>query len=176
MKQRRRSWGGRLRPCIPGPAMPSIASIRWRRRRDAGWAEACRTCVVRNAVSESVRNRKVVRRGQKMFLTEDGNQREVYLLVTTAPIKTAAGPYVMLLLEDVGELVEARRLLPICMHCGKVRDEDSYWSSVDEYFKKHLDLDFSHGICNDCMKKLYPDLVDEEPRGAPGPDAARRNG
>jgi hypothetical protein len=54
-------------------------------------------------------------------------------------------------------LTELKRILPICAHCKKIRNDDQYWHSVEQYFKVHMDLDFSHGICPDCMRKNYPD-------------------
>lgn len=48
-------------------------------------------------------------------------------------------------------------LIPICSHCKKVRDDSGYWQKVEEYLSQHSDVDFSHGICPDCLKKYYPD-------------------
>ncbi len=47
-------------------------------------------------------------------------------------------------------------LLPICSSCKKIRDDDGYWHQVEEYLREHSELDFSHGLCPDCMKKLFP--------------------
>jgi CRP-like cAMP-binding protein len=47
-------------------------------------------------------------------------------------------------------------LLPICMNCKNIRTEDSSWVRIDEYIANHSDAEFTHGICPDCMKKLYP--------------------
>jgi len=48
-------------------------------------------------------------------------------------------------------------LIPICANCKKIRDDQGYWSDVELYISKHSDAEFSHGLCNDCMKKLYPE-------------------
>jgi len=48
-------------------------------------------------------------------------------------------------------------MLPICAWCKKIRDDEGYWQKIEAYFKSHSDLDFTHGICNDCAKKLYPE-------------------
>jgi hypothetical protein len=66
--------------------------------------------------------------------------------------------YSILVLEDINELVDLRHLLPICCNCKKIRTEREYWQEVESYFNDHLDRDFSHGICPDCVRKLYPDL------------------
>lgn len=48
-------------------------------------------------------------------------------------------------------------LLPICSSCKKIRDDKGYWKQVEGYVMEHSDATFSHGICPDCAKKLYPD-------------------
>jgi hypothetical protein len=47
-------------------------------------------------------------------------------------------------------------LLPICSNCKKIRDDSGYWQAVEEYVMDHSDAQFTHGICPDCMKRLYP--------------------
>ncbi|BBO86240.1 hypothetical protein DSCO28_68060 [Desulfosarcina ovata subsp. sediminis] len=54
-----------------------------------------------------------------------------------------------------------RGLLPICANCKKVRDDEGYWHDVAVYIRNHSEADFSHGICPECMKKLYPEFVDK---------------
>ena len=53
-------------------------------------------------------------------------------------------------------------LIPICASCKKIRDDRGYWNQVEAYIGKHSDAKFSHGICPDCAKKLYPELFEEE--------------
>jgi len=50
-------------------------------------------------------------------------------------------------------------LIPICSDCKKIRDDEGYWHQVEAYVRDHSDADFSHSICPDCVKKLYPDFV-----------------
>jgi PAS domain S-box-containing protein len=62
-------------------------------------------------------------------------------------------------------------LLPICAGCKKIRDDKGYWSQVESYIQKHSEVRFSHGMCPDCLKKWYPDLVESglgnQPQEAP---------
>jgi PAS domain-containing protein len=51
-----------------------------------------------------------------------------------------------------------RGILPICANCKKIRDDQGYWSQVEEYIRLHTEVQFSHGICPECVKKLYPGL------------------
>ena len=65
-------------------------------------------------------------------------------------------------LQDV--LEEERTLrgtLPICMYCKKIRDEEDRWDAIEKYLAVHSDVDFSHGICPDCMETHYPGSVDD---------------
>jgi len=49
-------------------------------------------------------------------------------------------------------------ILPICANCKKIRDDRGYWNQVEAYISRHSEARFTHGICPDCMKKLYPEL------------------
>lgn len=70
------------------------------------------------------------------------------------------------LLEDkISELEEASNeiktlhgLIPICANCKKIRDDKGYWNQIEEYIRAHTDAEFSHGICPECMKFLYPQM------------------
>lgn len=48
--------------------------------------------------------------------------------------------------------------IPICASCKNIRDEDGTWQPVETYVQKRTEAKFSHGICPECMKKLYPYL------------------
>ncbi len=49
-------------------------------------------------------------------------------------------------------------LLPICANCKKIRDDEGYWKDVTVYVQDHSEAEFSHGICPQCAKKLYPEF------------------
>ena len=48
--------------------------------------------------------------------------------------------------------------LPICASCKKIRDDSGYWNQIESYIKAHSDAEFSHSLCPECAKKLYPDI------------------
>lgn len=50
-----------------------------------------------------------------------------------------------------------RGLLPICASCKKIRNDEGYWEQVETYIRRFSDAEFTHGICPECMKQLYPD-------------------
>jgi hypothetical protein len=66
-------------------------------------------------------------------------------------------------LEKAAE--EIRRLqgfLPICSNCKKIREDSGYWHQVEVYIRDHSEAQFSHGICPECAKKLYPDFYPKD--------------
>lgn len=65
---------------------------------------------------------------------------------------------ILQLQEALSRVKTLTGLLPICASCKKIRDDDGYWHQVEEYIMDHSEADFSHGICPDCMHKLYPDF------------------
>ncbi len=60
--------------------------------------------------------------------------------------------------KALDEVKTLGRLLPICASCKKIRDDKGYWNQLESYIQEHTGTAFSHGICPDCAKKLYPDL------------------
>ena len=65
-------------------------------------------------------------------------------------------------------------LLPICAWCKKVRDDDGYWRQVEVYFAHRDHIQFTHGICTDCLDEQKPS---RKPAGdPPGPVAGTGNG
>ena len=60
-------------------------------------------------------------------------------------------------------------LLPVCASCKKIRDDKGYWNQIETYVRDHSEADFSHGMCPDCMKRLYPGYAE---RMAPKPTSA----
>lgn len=122
-----------------------------------GRGPECDNCIVRNTVLTSLGGKTVTRRRMKFQTRKNSHVDSVDFLVTGSPVSYADNTYVLLILEDVTELSLLKSLVPICMHCKKVRDDKQYWQQVESYFHEFLGLDFSHGICPDCMDKLYPE-------------------
>jgi CheY-like chemotaxis protein len=53
-------------------------------------------------------------------------------------------------------------LLPICMWCKKIRDDQGYWNAIEHYLSQHSEAEFSHGICPDCKRKYSGEMFHEE--------------
>ena len=98
----------------------------------------------------------------------DSRGRPVYILVVARDItirKQADSERERLVTElqnALGDVKTLRGLIPICANCKKIRDDKGYWKQIEGYISEHSDAVFSHGICPDCMKKLYPDYSDRK--------------
>ena len=55
-------------------------------------------------------------------------------------------------------------LLPICSACKRIRDDGGYWNELEIYIRDRSDADFSHGICPECVNRLYPGIVERSSR------------
>lgn len=62
----------------------------------------------------------------------------------------------------LSEIKTLRDILPICSFCKKIRDDEGYWQQVDQYISQNTYTKFSHGICEDCLEKHYPEFPTEK--------------
>ena len=58
----------------------------------------------------------------------------------------------------LSEVKTLQGLLPICASCKSIRDDQGYWNRIESYIEDHSDAEFTHSICPECTKKLYPNL------------------
>jgi transcriptional regulator with PAS, ATPase and Fis domain len=68
--------------------------------------------------------------------------------------------------KALDEVETLRGLLPICASCKKIRDDRGYWNTVEDYFSNRSKVDFSHTLCPDCIRTMYPDLWERMPKHA----------
>jgi DNA-binding response OmpR family regulator len=61
--------------------------------------------------------------------------------------------------KALDEIKVLRGFIPICASCKKIRNDKGYWEQIEYYISKHSEAKFSHGCCDECAKKLYPDIV-----------------
>ncbi len=64
--------------------------------------------------------------------------------------------------EALAKVKTLSGLLPICSSCKKIRNDQGYWQQVEDYISHHSEADFTHGICPDCLKTLYPEYYGDE--------------
>ncbi len=59
--------------------------------------------------------------------------------------------------EALMQVKTLQGIVPICMHCKRIRDTDNYWQQVEVYVAAHSEAQFSHGLCDQCMAEHYPE-------------------
>lgn len=64
--------------------------------------------------------------------------------------------------QALAEVKTLTGFLPICTSCKKIRDDKGYWQRIESYIRDHSDADFTHSICPECAKRLYPEFLNEE--------------
>ena len=62
--------------------------------------------------------------------------------------------------EALDHVKSLQGLLPICTYCKKIRDDQNYWHSVDNYISANADVHFTHGICPDCYQSIAKPQLD----------------
>jgi PAS domain S-box-containing protein len=63
--------------------------------------------------------------------------------------------------DALAEVKTLRGILPICMTCKKIRDDEGAWTQIELYIKAHTNAEFSHGMCDPCAKKMYPEIYEK---------------
>lgn len=114
-----------------------------------------------------------------VLISRDGT--EIFIDDTVAPIRDEQGKIigVVLVFQDarmrrraeeeqeqlIAELQSALAkvkllsgFLPICASCKKIRDDQGYWNQIKIYIRDHSEAEFTHSLCPECLKKLYPDF------------------
>ena len=60
--------------------------------------------------------------------------------------------------KALAEVKQLSGLIPICMHCKRIRDDNDFWHRVEDYMTEHSDATFSHGLCPECLEEHYSDV------------------
>jgi PAS domain-containing protein len=99
--------------------------------------------------------RRVEQRTAELRKTNANLMREV------AERKRAEEEREKVIVELQKALAQVKRLsglLPICASCKQIRNDKGYWQQIESYISEHSEAEFSHGLCPECAKKLYPEF------------------
>ncbi len=60
--------------------------------------------------------------------------------------------------QALEQIKTLKGIVPICSNCKRIRDDSGYCNQIEAYIREHSDAEFSHGICPECARKLYPEM------------------
>lgn len=132
-----------------------------RAENGCGSTTRCKECVVRSSVRSAGEGVSAKRQMVSMLLEQNDRVRNASFLITAAPMVYEDKPLVLLVLEDITELEELKRLVPMCSYCRKVRDDTEFWQGVEQYLSRYTGMSFSHGVCPDCLREHFPEVADK---------------
>ena len=99
--------------------------------------------------------RRVMERTADLAKANDQLKREI---VERRKAEKEKEKLIIDLKKALGEVKKLSGLLPICASCKKIRDDKGYWNQLEDYIRKHSEAEFSHSVCPECARKLYPEL------------------
>jgi len=87
--------------------------------------------------------------------------RSIRYAIERKRIENEKAKVIVELQEALAKVKLLSGFIPICSSCKKIRDDTGYWQQIEAYIQQHSDAEFSHSICPDCCKRLYPELYPE---------------
>ncbi|MCP5007198.1 MAG: response regulator [Planctomycetes bacterium] len=84
--------------------------------------------------------------------------RSIHYAIDKKQIEVARDKLIVELQKALDEVKMLSGILPICASCKKIRDDKGDWQHIEKYLRDHSEAEFTHGICPECAKRLYPDL------------------
>lgn len=110
--------------------------------------------------------------GQSLRIMKIGDMMQQKLNILTAELqvevesrKRAEAEKEQVIEKLKGALAKVNQLsglLPICSSCKKIRDDKGYWNQIEAYIRDHSEAEFTHSLCPECSRKLYPELFRED--------------
>lgn len=85
----------------------------------------------------------------------------VHSMVRLVHSERKCDQYILELEQALEKVKLLSGIIPICMHCKQIRDDKGYWDELEIFIEKHSEAQFSHGICEKCVSKHFPELDDE---------------
>lgn len=120
----------------------------------------------------SFENRYICKDGSYRWLlwnsTADPDRQLIYAVARDMTARKQADEERERLVSDLqsalAEVRELQKILPICMYCKNIRNDENYWQSVETYITHHTQTRFSHGICPSCYLKVVEPQLKQHPR------------
>jgi hypothetical protein len=103
-------------------------------------------------------NKYLILGGHLMLTNEEILQKMTIMSSEMANLTRDLHRKIKELKEAHSKIKILRGIVPICMHCNEIRDDKGYWNQLEKYITEHSDAQLSHGICEKCLERYYPDL------------------
>jgi CheY-like chemotaxis protein len=113
--------------------------------------------IVLTGLSDNKVGMEAVKLGAQDYMVK--NELEGRLLWRSLSYAVERHRLLMQLQDALQNIKVLKGLLPICSSCKKIRDDMGYWNQIETYLHEHSEAQFSHGICPDCIQKLYPEVA-----------------
>lgn len=114
----------------------------------------CKSCVIRNTALAAIEGMSISRKKGACSIIVDGQVQQLTVLVTSTPLWFENTQLAVVIVEDVSNVTELEGLLPICCSCHRIRNDQGYWTRLEEYIKKHSEAEFTHDICPECAGEM----------------------
>ena len=94
-------------------------------------------------------------------LTREELRARLHVGQRTVALETALHGRIGELRAALAHVKQLQGLLPICMHCKRIRSGEDAWLRIERYLETHAEVEFSHGVCDRCLKEHYAGVPEE---------------
>ena len=145
--------------------MPGISGIELVRRVRARETGHPPYIIMLTAMDEKVDVITGLDAGANDYLTKPYDARELCARVEVGrrmvEMQKALSAKVEELREALEQIKTLRGIVPICSSCKNIRDDKGYWKQVEIYIHDHTEAEFSHSLCPECIRRLFPEMYAE---------------
>ncbi len=115
----------------------------------------CSECKFRNSVNNAFKKGITTKEKTVLDLTTKNGVEKVNFAFIASPFEHNNQKYVYLQIENITEIMNDSKIIPICCYCAMIKNEEEQWNKPEVHLNKKLGLRFSHSICPDCFTANY---------------------